>query len=33
MEMSAELDVTQLLQETTRGSREALDRLFPIVYD
>ncbi len=31
--MAAELDVTEILKETTQGNRDALDRLFPLVYD
>jgi RNA polymerase sigma factor (TIGR02999 family) len=31
--MPPDTDVTQLLHETTHGNREALDRLFSIVYD
>src|SRR5579863_4713686 len=31
--MDSPLDVTRILREATGGQREALDRLFPLLYD
>jgi RNA polymerase sigma factor (TIGR02999 family) len=33
LSLSAELDITEILRQTTRGDRGAVDRLFPLVYD